>query len=123
MKLNHINLVVTDVSAAVALFEAYFDFSCQQIKGDNAIAIMQGRDGFSLVLMSATVSKVGDATYPDAFHIGFMQESRDAVTVTWQRLKDAGIIVGREPGKIRDTFGFYFVFQNIMIEVGCTRID
>ena len=115
MKLNHINLVVSNVADAIRLFETYFSFKCTDIKGDNIVAILKGADDFTLVIMT---DKNGQITYPNAFHIGFMLDSEDAVTKTFDNLKIGGITVGQEPRKIRDSFGFYFNFENIMIEVG-----
>jgi catechol 2,3-dioxygenase-like lactoylglutathione lyase family enzyme len=114
MKLNHINLVVSNVQRMIALFENIFDFRCVDKKGDNMIAILNGPDGFSLVLMK---SKDEIVTYPEPFHIGFMLESSKKVSETFQKLRSAGIAVGREPQKIRNSFGFYFNFENLMIEV------
>lgn len=62
--------------------------------------------------------KNGQVIYPDAFHIGFMQENEEKVTEIYNTLKNGGISVGQEPRKIRDSFGFYFNFDTIMIEVG-----
>lgn len=115
MKLNHINLVVPNVAEAIQLFETYFGFKCTEIKGDNVVAILKGADDFTLVIMTG---KNGAATYPEAFHIGFMQHSEEAVMKIYNALKSGGIAVGQEPRKIRDSFGFYFNFDNIMIEVG-----
>lgn len=115
MNLNHINLVVSDVTAAVELFETYFNFNCIEIKGDNIVAILKGVNGFTLVIMK---DKYGTATYPDAFHIGFMMDSELEVTETYQLLKNGSVAVGQAPSKIRDSFGFYFSYDNIMIEVG-----
>jgi predicted enzyme related to lactoylglutathione lyase len=115
MNLNHINLVVSNVAAAIIFFETYFNFKCTDIKGDNIVAILKGADDFTLVIMT---SKEGNGTYPDAFHIGFMLDNTNAVTETFEKLKNGGIAVGQEPRKIRDSFGFYFNFDNIMIEVG-----
>ncbi len=116
MKLNHINLVVSNVAEAINLFETYFSFKCKDIKGDHIVAILKGTGDFTLVLMT---DKNGQATYPNAFHIGFMLENEEAVTRTYDTLKNGGITVGQEPRKIRDSFGFYFNFDSIMIEVGC----
>jgi len=115
MKLNHINLVVSNVADVIKLFETYFSFKCTDIKGDNIVAILKGADDFTLVIMT---DKNGQTTYPKAFHIGFMLDSEDEITKTYIALKNGGIGVGQEPRKIRDSFGFYFNFDNIMIEVG-----
>ena len=69
MKLNHINLLVSNVAEAVSFFETYFNFNCVETKGDNIIAILEGEDDFTLVIMK---NKEGQAIYPDAFHIGFL---------------------------------------------------
>ena len=115
MKINHLNLVVSNVAEASSFFEAHFNFKCTEIKGDHLVAILKGSDGFTLVIMK---SKDGDPVYPEAFHIGFMLDSTEDVTDSYLKLKTSGIIVGREPQKIRDGFGFYFTFENLMIEVG-----
>jgi catechol 2,3-dioxygenase-like lactoylglutathione lyase family enzyme len=115
MKLNHINLVVSNVADATNLFETYFNFKCTDIKGDNIVAILKGADDFTLVIMT---NKDGKMIYPDAFHIGFMLDNTNTVTETYEKLKNGGVAVGLEPRKIRDSFGFYFTFDNIMIEVG-----
>ncbi len=116
MPLNHLNLPVQSVVSATALFTTHFGFQLQEITGNNAIAILRGSDGFMLVLMAAS-AKNGSAVFPDAFHIGFLLDSKEQVFATWQSLKDSGVGVGREPANIRDTVGFYFNAEGIMIEV------
>jgi catechol 2,3-dioxygenase-like lactoylglutathione lyase family enzyme len=114
MKLNHINLVVTNVVESITFFEKYFNFKCIDTKGDNNVAVLKGLDDFTLVIMTYK----GEAIYPKAFHIGFMMENTNDVMETYKKLKEGDIDVGQEPKKIRDSFGFYFYFNNIMIEVG-----
>lgn len=114
MTLNHLNLVVTDVAATRHLFETYFHFSCTVVKGDNAIAILKGSNNFTLVIMKGKENVI---TYPQAFHIGFMLPDKNAVIETYQKLKAGGMPVGEEPRNIRDSFGFYFTFDGVMIEV------
>lgn len=115
MKLNHINLVVSNVATAILFFEKYFGFKCTETKGDNIVAVLKGIDGFTLVIMK---QKDGEPQYPQAFHIGFMQESKEQVHDVHAQLKNDGYDVGEGPKNIRDSFGFYFTFQGIMIEVG-----
>ncbi|HEY5367796.1 MAG TPA: VOC family protein [Hanamia sp.] len=114
MKLNHINLVVNNVAKAIHFFETYFNFNCVEIKGDSIIAILVNEDEFTLVL---TKAKDGHAKYPESFHIGFLQRSAEDVTRLYHQLKTARLVDEQEPRKIRDSFGFYFNFENIMIEI------
>jgi predicted enzyme related to lactoylglutathione lyase len=115
MKLNHINLVVTNVTEATQFFETYFDFTCIEVKGDNIVAILKDADNFVLVLMTGKEEQIA---YPNNFHIGFMLDNADQVTEIYSKLRNGGIQIENEPRKIRDSFGFYFNFDNIMIEVG-----
>lgn len=114
MKLNHINLVVENVANSIHLFETYFNFKCEEIKGDHVIAVLKGCGDFTLVLMK---NKKGIPTYPEQFHIGFLLESKESVIETYQNLKSGGLVKNGEPQKIRDSFGFYFTYENLMIEV------
>ena len=123
MYLNHLNLTVTNVSEAIYLFETYFDFKCVEIKGNNMIAVLKGADDFELVLMNAGMNQKSNHAYPDAFHIGFMLDDPQYVTRIYKKLKAGGIVLERLPQKIRDNFGFYFHFDNIMIEVGAAFTD
>jgi len=115
MKLNHINLIVTNVAEAIHFFETFFDFKCTDIKGGNIVAILKGAGNFILVIMT---NKEEQIAYPNNFHIGFMLDNSEQVTETYLKLKNGGIVIEGEPRKIRDSFGFYFTFDNIMIEVG-----
>jgi hypothetical protein len=36
----------------------------------------------------------------------------------YQKLKSGGIAIVHEPKRIRDSFGFYFHFDSVMIEIG-----
>jgi catechol 2,3-dioxygenase-like lactoylglutathione lyase family enzyme len=118
MKLNHLNLTVTNVNEAIHFFETYFDFTCVATKGDNMVAVLNGVDGFELVLMNASMNKKDNNSYPDAFHIGFMLKTEEQVIAAYNRLKEGGITLERAPQKIRDNFGFYFHFDTLMIEIG-----
>ena len=115
MTINHLNLIVTDVKNAVQFFEAYFNFSCTLIKGDHVIAVLKNEEQFTLVIMA---SKKGDVAYPEDFHIGFMVDSTEAVEKLHKKLTDGNIAITRAPQKIRDSYGFYFHFDNLFVEVG-----
>lgn len=82
------------------------------------IAVLKNAANFTLVLMSSKMNQNSNSAYPDAFHLGFMLDGTDKVTETYLKLKTGGIQLDREPQKIRDSFGFYFYFDNLFIEVG-----
>lgn len=86
MKLNHINLTVTDVPGAVAFLETYFGL--QNEGGDNKFAVLLDDDGLVITLI-----KAGQAKYPGTFHIGFGQEDEAQVNALNQRLRDDGFDV------------------------------
>lgn len=115
MTINHLNLIVVDVAKAVHFFETYFDFTCIMIKGENIIAVLKNKENFTLVVMS---NKDGQYDYPKDFHIGFMIESTEAVDKLYKKLTDGAIAIAQSPRKIRDSYAFYFYFDNLFIEVG-----
>jgi len=83
MRLNHVNLTVTDVPAAAQFLEKYFGLRNQGgNKGFNALF-----DDNGLVL---TLMKAGEVAYPKTFHIGFGQESDERVNEIYQRMIDDG---------------------------------
>jgi len=102
MKLNHLNLSVTDVAETRKLFEKYFGFTGFKEVGNEKFALLFGEDGFVLNLM-----RVAQVSYPETFHIGFMQESEERVNEINQRLKDDGYDV-KPPGKLHGAWTFYF---------------
>lgn len=87
MKLNHLNLTVTDVSAAQGFLENYFGLKCIGSRG-NGFAVLNDDDGFVLTLMKAK-----EAQYPNTFHIGFPQKDEEEVNKMNQRLKEDGFDV------------------------------
>ncbi|MCF6401452.1 VOC family protein [Chitinophaga filiformis] len=117
MTINHLNLPVSDVAGAITFFESHFDFKCLETKGDNMIAVLRNPANFTLVLMSSKMNRNDNTAYPDAFHIGFILESIEKVNATFSQLKAGGVQIEREPQKIRDSFGFYFYFDELFIEV------
>ncbi|MDN5287730.1 MAG: hypothetical protein JWR38_4004 [Mucilaginibacter sp.] len=120
MKLNHINLSVSDVAASVRFFEQYFYFKCIETKGDNLLAVLQGTDNFTLVLMASSFNRNGNTTYPDAFHIGFFVDGREQVTDLYNRLVAGGIATEHPPGSMRGSYGFYFNAPgNLLTEITC----
>jgi catechol 2,3-dioxygenase-like lactoylglutathione lyase family enzyme len=88
MKLNHLNLSVTDVQATKAFLETYFGLVSEGAAPDRKnFAILRDDNGMVLTLMQGAPATV---TYPRTFHIGFIQESEDAVNALHARLTADG---------------------------------
>ncbi|HEY9197234.1 MAG TPA: VOC family protein [Mucilaginibacter sp.] len=122
MKLNHINLPVSDVAASTGFFEQYFNFKCIDKKGDNLLAVLQGADGFTLVLMSDTLNSKSNTAYPGAFHIGFFVDTRDEVLAIHAKLLKGGYATEKAPASMRGGYGFYFNAPgNILTEITCNN--
>lgn len=118
MKLNHLNLTVPHVETTRLFFETYFNFQCVDLKGDHLLAVLTGTDGFILTLMSETFNKNGVSSYPQGFHFGFILDSKEEVDALYERLKESKLPIEHAPGKIRNSYGFYFYFDNLFIEIG-----
>jgi lactoylglutathione lyase len=102
MKLNHLNLSVADVPETRKLFETYFGFTGLK-EGDNQkFDIVFDDNGLVLTLMKGT-----EVSYPNTFHIGFVQESEERVNEINQRLKDDGFDV-KPPKRFHGSWTFYF---------------
>lgn len=85
MRLNHMDLPVSDLEATADYFQRGFGFERIPARADG-MAILRGEDGFALILQ-----QVERAEYPPGFHIGFLQPSDDAVHAAYLRLVDAGL--------------------------------
>ncbi len=105
MQLNHLDLSVPDVASAVSFFEASFGFILVQAKGNDGMAILQGSDGFVLVLTRA--QPADQPLYPKTFHIGFQVPSEQAVMDAYQRIEGAGVNLPHPPRTMRGTLMFY----------------
>jgi lactoylglutathione lyase len=102
MKLNHINLTVTDVVEAEKFLEKYFGLRSQVGgNGDKKFSALFDDDGLVVTLM-----KTGQPVkYPKTFHIGFIQESEERVNELYERLKADGFDV--EPPQRSHAWTFY----------------
>lgn len=101
MKLNHINLTVTDVAAAADFLEKYFGMRLAG-KASRGFAALFDSDGMVLTLMKGRAEKV---QYPETFHIGFGQASKADVDAFYARLKADGFAV--EPPQESHAYTFY----------------
>lgn len=101
MKLNHVNLTVTDVRAASDFLEKYFGL--RNMSGNAGMAFLSDEDGFVLTLMKA--GRMTQVAYPGTFHIGFFVEREETVDDTYRRLKEDGFDVAAP--ERHHAYGFY----------------
>ncbi|QES88956.1 VOC family protein [Rhizosphaericola mali] len=118
MNLNHINLIVKDVDKAVNLFAQHLGFHLI-VNRNSKMAVMESNHNFALVIWGQVLNhKENTPEYPENFHIGFYQQNEEAVWEIYEKLKtEADLKFESEPKNIRNTFGFYFFFENMMIEI------
>jgi catechol 2,3-dioxygenase-like lactoylglutathione lyase family enzyme len=101
MKLNHINLTVTDVPAAAQFLEKYFGL--RNAGGNKGFTAMFDENNLVLTLMKS--GRSAEVKYPDTFHIGFGQESEEHVNEINRRLKADGFDV--QPPERSHAWTFY----------------
>ena len=101
MKLNHVNLTVTDVRAAGDFLEKYFGL--RNMGGNAGMAFLSDEDDFVLTLMKP--GKGAPVAYPGAFHIGFFVASEETVDEIHRRLKADGFDVAAP--ERHHAYGFY----------------
>ena len=102
MKLNHLNLTVSDALETQKFLAKYFGLKPMG-KGSAKMAFLSDDGGMVLSLFKGTEVK-----YPDTFHIGFIQESPERVNEINRCLKDDGFDVP-PPSKMHGSWTFYFM--------------
>lgn len=105
MKLNHINLTVTDVRAASNFLVKYFGL--RDMGGNAGMGFLTDDEnewGFVLTLMKA--GKRTEVKYPGNFHIGFFVENEAKVDEINRRIKQDGYEVPT-PERNNHAYGFY----------------
>jgi lactoylglutathione lyase len=103
MRLNHLNLTVPDVSQTRDFFEKYFAF--HPLLDRPNFAVLADEKGFVLTLNN--FGKDSQVSYPKAFHVGFMQGSREQVDEFYHRLKSDGYDTPA-PREFHGAWTFYF---------------
>ena len=88
MKLNHLDLQVSDVTGARTFFETHFGFKCT-FQRKEQLAVLEDDNGFAFGVSNLFASP--PPTYPRDFHIGFILETEAEVRGTYDRLKAAGV--------------------------------
>ena len=120
MRLNHANLVTSEVAALAGFFTSHFGFELVAMRGRQAFAILRGADGFALNLM--TPGKGEPAVYPDGFHVGFFVGNPDLVHAKQAELTEAGFAPGAVEnltrGGFKSTTFYCRAPGGILVEIG-----
>lgn len=115
MRLNHLDLPVSDVAETRRFFEQWFGFTHERTLGQDGLSIL--RDESGLVLVLSRRPRRGPQGFPETFHIGFHLETADAVQTLYQQLSDAGI-VSPAPTEQRGAFSFYVTAPGgVLVEI------
>ncbi len=101
MKLNHINLSVVNVCETADFFQTYFGFKRIVTKGEDTFVGLREETGTTMAINN--FKHDASVSYPDLFHIGFFQDSREQVDQIHERLKSGGF----EPEQPREEHGSY----------------
>ena len=118
MKLNHLNLTVSDVLETHRFLQKYFGLkNYGTLEPSEAMSFLTDDNG--MVLSLFRVAKGTELKYPASFHIGFIQESEQQVNEINQRLRDVGYDVAK-PARMHGSWTFYFKSPGgFTIEVPC----
>lgn len=87
MRLNHINLTVSDVAASKIFLKTYFGLREMGSSPNKNRAFLHDDDGLVLSMF-----KGKDVKYPETFHIGFIQNSPADVDAIYGRMTADGIV-------------------------------
>ena len=90
MKINHLNLTVTNPAETQEFLVRYFGLKPMG-KASKNMAFLSDDNGMVLSLMNR--GKESEVKYPGTFHIGFIQESEQRVEEINQHLKVDGFDV------------------------------
>ena len=92
MRLQHLNLATSDVTALAAFFERFFGFAPYASRGE-ALVVLRNKEDFILTVMRGKTGEPAD--YPTNFHIGFYYDEGEQGEAKHAELKAAGVNPGR----------------------------
>lgn len=101
LKLNHVDLVVSEIVPHREFLEHWFGMSVE--KEDESICLMRDADGLLLILRRAEPGEAAD--YPRDFHLGFFLPDENTVTCLYERMRDDEVAftqtLAERPAKFR----------------------
>lgn len=116
MRINHLDLQVTDVHRSVEFFEQHFGLELQSSRSSPALAILGDGHGFVLVLQRRDV-----VAYPAGFHVGFLVDDVETVHAHHARAKAAGLQISDVEVNGRGTLTYCVAPDGYFVEVSCPR--
>jgi lactoylglutathione lyase len=105
MKVNHLNLTVTDPVETQQFLVRYFGLKPRG-KGNQNMALLSDDNGMVLSLMNMK-GRESEVKYPATFHVGFIQDSEEQVNEINRLLKAGGFDVP-PPSRQHGSWTFYF---------------
>jgi catechol 2,3-dioxygenase-like lactoylglutathione lyase family enzyme len=120
VKLNHLDLQVSDVQRSVVLFEQLFGLQLQSSRTSPALAILTDGEGFTLVLQR----RKNDAEqYPEGFHCGFLVDDVETVRAFHARaVGHEGLEVSEIIENNRGVMVYVRTWDGVLIEVAWHRV-
>ena len=115
MKLNHLDLQVSDVPALTRFLVDHFDLQPLTRLDSPKIAIVTDGHGFTLVIQRC---RPGEA-YPEGAHIGFLVDDPAEVYARRARIAAAGVAISEVDVNARGTTCYCRAPGDILIELGC----
>ena len=117
MKLNHLNLTVSNVLETHRFLEKHFGMKLLGRQPSEAMGFLTDDNGLVLSLFRG--ARGVEVKYPAGFHVGFVQESEAQVDQINQNLREDGIKVPK-PARLHGSWTFYFQAPGgFTIEVLC----
>ena len=106
MKLNHLNLTVSNVQETCRFLEKHFGFKgFGGMEPNEKMEFLSDDNGMVLALFRG--SNGNEVKYPPGFHIGFIQESERRVNEINEALLADGYHVAK-PARLHGSWTFYF---------------
>jgi len=116
LKLNHVNLTVDDVPAARAFLEKHFGLRPYG-EGQRNFDVLFDDDDLVLTLIGSGRGR--EVSWPNTFHVGFIQPTEAAVDDINRALREDGFDV-EPPSRQHGAWTFYFTAPGgIPVEVLC----
>ena len=103
MRLNHLDLPVSDTVATKAFFEQHFGFE-NLFERDDGLVVMLDDEDFALTL--SPVPTNAPSEFPSGFHVGFNLQSEAEVRRKYQALSEAGVVIARPLGMLGGALTF-----------------